>query len=70
MPTIALDYSSMWGMNLGMWTDEAIANGYRSRMINEFQYLGMAEQGWITAPDGEPFSSSIIINCPVVFRFL
>jgi hypothetical protein len=71
VPTIALDYSPLWDMNLGEWTDEAIANGYRSRMIDEFQYLGMAEQGWITAPDGEPFGSSgIIINCPVVFRFL
>ncbi len=71
VPTIALDYSPLWDMNLGMWTDEAIANGYRSRMIDEFQYLGMAEGGWITSPEGEPFGSSgIIINCPVVFRFL
>ncbi len=71
VPTIALDYSPLWDMNLGMWTQEAIDNGYRSRMIDEFQYLGMAEGGWITSPEGEPFGSSgIIINCPVVFRFL
>ena len=71
VPTIALDYSPLWDMNLGVWTQEAIDNGYRSRMIDEFQYLGMAEGGWITAPDGKPFGSSgIIINCPVVFRFL
>ena len=71
VPTIALDYSPLWDMNLGEWTQEAIDNGYRSRMIDEFQYLGMAEQGWITGPEGKPFGSSgIIINCPVVFRFL
>ncbi len=71
VPTIALDYSPLWDMNLGEWTQEAIDNGYRSRMIDEFQYLGMAEQGWITSPEGEPFGSSgIIINCPVVLRFL
>lgn len=71
VPTIALDYSPMWDMNLGQWTQEAIDKGYRSRMIDEFQYLGMAAQGWITGPDGQPFGSSgIIINCPVVFRFL
>jgi hypothetical protein len=71
VPTIALDYSPLWDMNLGVWTDEAVANGYRSRMIDEFQYLGMAQQGWITSPDGKPFGSSgIIINCPIVFRFL
>ena len=40
-------------------------------MIDEFQYLGMAQGGFITSPEGEPFGSSgIIINCPVVFRFL
>ena len=71
VPTIALDYSPLWDMNLGMWTQEAIDNGYRSRMIDEFQYLGMAQGGFITSPEGEPFGSSgIIINCPVVFRFL
>ena len=71
VPTIALDYSPLWDMNLGEWTQVAIDNGYRSRMIDEFQYLGMAEQGWITGPEGKPFGSSgIIINCPVVFRFL
>ena len=71
VPSIALDYSPLWDMNLGVWTQEAIDNGYRSRMIDEFQYLGMVEGGWITAPEGQPFGSSgIIINCPVVFRFL
>ena len=71
VPTIALDYSPLWDMNLGEWTQTAIDNGYRSRIIDEFQYLGMAEQGWITGPEGKPFGSSgIIINCPVVFRFL
>ena len=71
VPTIALDYSPLWDMNLGEWTQEAIDNGYRSRMIDEFQYLGLAAQGWITGPEGKPFGSSgIIINCPVVFRFL
>ena len=71
VPTIALDYSPLWDMNLGVWTQEAIDSGYRSRMIDEFQYLGMVEGGWITAPEGQPFGSSgIIINCPVVFRFL
>ena len=71
VPTIALDYSPLWDMNLGEWTQEAVDNGYRSRMIDEFQYLGMAAQGWITGPEGKPFGSSgIIINCPVVFRFL
>lgn len=71
IPTIATDYSPLWDMNLGEWTQEAIDNGYRSRLIEEFQILGFVEDGWVTGPGGEPYGSvGIIINCPIVFRFL
>jgi hypothetical protein len=31
----------------------------------------MAERGWITGPGGGPYGSSgVIINCPIVTRFL
>jgi hypothetical protein len=71
IPTVATDYSPLWDANLGVWTDEAIENGYRSRVIDEFQILGLAEQGWITGPDGADYGSvGIIINCPIVMRFL
>jgi hypothetical protein len=40
-------------------------------MIDEFQFLGMAEQGHITGMDGGPFGSTgIIVNCPIVARLL
>ncbi|MBD3887079.1 hypothetical protein IFO70_36300 [Phormidium tenue FACHB-886] len=71
IPTIATDYSPMWDFNLGVWTQDAIDRGYRSRLTEEFQILGFAQQGWITGPDGQPYGSTgIIVNCPVVFRFL
>lgn len=71
IPTVATDYSPLWDMNLGMWTNESIDNGYRSRMIEEFQILGMAEKGWITGPAGGPFGSvGIVVNCPIAYRFL
>ncbi len=71
IPTIATDYSPLWDMNLGEWTQAAIDNGYRSRLIEEFQILGFVEQGWVTGPGGEPYGSvGIIVNCPIVFRFL
>ena len=71
VPTIALDYSPLWDMNLGAWTEEAIENDYRSRMIDEFQILAMAEGGHITGPEGAEYGSSgIIINCPIVMRLL
>ena len=71
MPSIALDYSPLWDMNLGVWTQEAIDNDYRSRMIDEFQILGMAEDSYLTGLDGAEYGSSgIIINCPIVMRLL
>ncbi len=58
-------------LNLGAWTQDAIDAGYRARVIEEFQILGLVEQGWITGPDGAAFGSTgIIVNCPIVFRFL
>lgn len=71
IPTIATDYSPLWDMNLGEWTQEAIDNGYTSRLTEEFAILGFAQQGWLTGPGGEPYGSvGIIVNCPIVFRFL
>jgi hypothetical protein len=71
VPTIATDYSPLWDINLGEWTQEAVDNGYRSRVTEEFQILGLVQQGWITGPGGAPYGSvGIIVNCPIVFRFL
>ena len=71
IPTIATDYSPLWDANLGEWTQEAIDNGYRSRVTEEFQVLGLVQDGWITGPSGAPYGSvGIIINCPIVFRLL
>jgi len=71
IPTIATDYSPLWDLNVGEWTQKAIENGYRSRLTEEFAILGMAQKGWLTAPGGKPYGSSgFIVNCPIVFRFL
>lgn len=71
IPTVATDYSPLWDLNLGVWTDEAIEKGYRSRLTEEFAILGFAEKGWLTGPDGKPYGSTgIVVNCPIVFRFL
>jgi hypothetical protein len=71
IPTIATDYSPLWDANLGEWTQQAIDNGYRSRVTEEFQILGLVQDGWITGPGGASYGSvGIIINCPIVFRLL
>jgi hypothetical protein len=71
IPTIATDYSPLWDINLGVWTEEAINNGYRSRLTEEFAILGFVEEGWITGLEGGPYGSvGMVVNCPIVFRFL
>jgi hypothetical protein len=71
IPTIATDYSPLWDFNLGEWTPEAVTNGYRSRMTDEFQILGMVARGFVTGPGGKPYGSTgIVVNCPIVQRLL
>lgn len=71
IPTLALDYSPAWDVNLGQWTQTAIDRGYRGRIIDEFQYLNLVRRGHITGPNGARFGSTgIVVNCPIVFRFL
>ena len=71
IPTIATDYSPLWDINIGEWTQAAIAKHYRSRVTGEFQMLGYVLNGWMTGPGGKAFGSSgLIVNCPIVFRFL
>ncbi|MEO8808274.1 MAG: hypothetical protein ABI433_19500, partial [Burkholderiaceae bacterium] len=71
IPTVATDYSPLWDLNVGEWTQHAIDNDYRSRVREEFEVLGYVRAGHLTAPGGAPFGSSgLIVNCPIVFRFL
>lgn len=71
IPTLATDYSPLWDVNLGEWTQPAVARGIRARLIDEFQILSFAEFGFLTGPGGAPYGSvGAIVNCPIVFRFL
>jgi hypothetical protein len=71
IPTVATDYSPIWDLNPGVWTQRAIELGYRSRMTGEFAILGMVQKGWITGLDGKKFGSvGLVVNCPIVYRFL
>src|SRR5271167_1938180 len=71
IPTVATDYSPIWDINPSVWTQKAIELGYRSRMTEEFSILGMVQKGWITGLDGKKFGSvGLVVNCPIVFRFL
>jgi hypothetical protein len=71
IPHVATDYSPLWDFHLGEWTAEAIAKGYRSRLNEEFQILGFVKRGFVTGPGGGPWGTwGIIVDCPIVHRFL
>ena len=49
--------------------DDAINQGYRGQMREEFQILTFVQDGLITGPGGAAFGSSgFSINCPIVQR--
>jgi len=69
IPTIALDYSPAWDAQLFQWTKEAIEDGFRGQVREEFQILTFVQDGLITGPGGKPFGSSgFSINCPIAQR--
>jgi hypothetical protein len=71
IPTVSTEYSPLWNLVVGEWTQQAIDLGYRSRLTEEFAILGFVQQGWITGPGGAPYGpSNLIVNCPIVWRFL
>jgi hypothetical protein len=71
IPTVATDYSPLWDLNPAVWTQQAVTRGYRSRMTEEFAILGLVERGFLTGLNGQKFGSvGLIVNCPIVYRFL
>jgi len=69
IPTNALDYSPAWDAQLFEWTKDAINQGYRGQVREEFQILTFVQDGLITAPGGGKFGSSgFSINCSIVQR--
>ena len=69
IPTIALDYSPIWDANLYEWTADAVSQGYRQQLREEFQILTYVQDGLLTGPGGKPFGSAgFSINCPIVIR--
>lgn len=69
IPTVATDYSPAWDAQLFEWTRDAISNGYRGQVREEFQILTFVQDGLITGPGGASFASSgFSINCPIVQR--
>jgi hypothetical protein len=69
IPTIALDYSPAWDANLYEWSQDAINQGFRGQLREEFQILTFVQDGLLTGPSGKAFGSAgFSNNCPIVQR--
>ena len=69
IPTIATDYSPIWDAQLFEWTQNAITQGFRGQVREEFQILTFVQDGLITGPGGGKLGSSgFSINCPIAQR--
>lgn len=69
IPTINLDYSPMWRLFPVKWTDDAIKNGYRTKMTDAIVIEDAGERGIIESiAGGKPKPVGFVVNCPVVYR--
>ncbi|MGC1759745.1 MAG: hypothetical protein WA742_10350 [Candidatus Cybelea sp.] len=65
-PRHANAYSPLWDVQLGVWTNAAVAAGKNVRQTDENQILNLVGDGDITGPGGAPYGSAFVVNCPPV----
>jgi hypothetical protein len=70
IPDNNLDYSPVWKMFLTRWSNEAIKQGYQTRIIDLFQASQYNSRGLLVNLDGKPEfePAGIAVNCPIVMR--
>jgi hypothetical protein len=51
-------YSPAWDANLYEWTQDAINQGFRGQLREEFQILTFVQDKLFTGPGGKPFGSA------------
>jgi len=61
------DYSPLWDVHLGVWSDAAVAAGTNTRQVDFDGIAELGEDGVLTGPGGAPWGAiGAIVNCPVV----
>jgi len=69
IPTINLDYSPIWRLFPVVWTEEAIAAGYRTKLTNAIDIENAGAKGIVESlAGGPPRAVGFLVNCPVVYR--
>jgi hypothetical protein len=62
-----LEYSPAWDLQVGVYSDEAVAAGNNGLQTDADEVRRLAAEGVITAPGGLPLgSANIVINCPAL----
>jgi hypothetical protein len=60
-------YSPLWDVNLGMWSDTAIAGGINLLQKDVGTVQGLGKENLLTAPGGGKFGpAGFIVNCPII----
>lgn len=63
----AASYTPLWGANVGVWSQNAVAGHNNVRLTSVAQAFALAGKGDITSPDGKPLGpAGFVVNCPVV----
>jgi hypothetical protein len=61
------EYSPAWDLQVGVYSDAAVAKGRNGLKTDAAVVLRLAARGVITAPGGLPLgSANIVINCPAL----
>jgi hypothetical protein len=69
IPTINLDYSPIWRLFPVVWTEAAIAAGYRTKLTNAIDIENAGAKGIVESlAGGPPRAIGFLVNCPVVYR--
>lgn len=60
-------YSPLWDVNLGLWSNAAVAAKRNVRFTDVDDFVDAADDRLLTAPDGSAFGAvGIVVNCPIV----
>ena len=66
-PTLAQAYTPLWDLNVGVWSDEAVAEGRNVALRDANEIRAVAATGELTSPGGLPLASANeVINCPAL----
>ncbi len=66
-PALAEAYTPAWDLNVGVWSDAAVAEGRNVALRDANEIRAVAATGELTSPGGLPLASANeVINCPAL----